>query len=393
MNFLLQGDEAKLINLKSYFQENYLSVEKTFKEKLVNQDIVLIGAAGSIGVAILPFILNALPKNLLLIDQDENRLTTLLRLVRAKEWVSPRTNMTIAAMDFGSMEARNLLSNFSKNPVILNFAAAKHVRSERNKFGIAHLIIENFLKPWQLLEDLNPIYYFGVSTDKAANPVNFMGASKALHEKLLPLSNSSSARFANVAFSQGSLLESWNYRLKWQEPIVVPEDIERYLITHEDAARLCAISISKASNTAILIPKEGIVQSFLMHEVALTYLKNKNLRPVVLNNYQEAQKFIHSTIRANKEWPVVLTKSNTAGEKKYEEFVGKGEKIESLSTQANQIFPIKVDQTILFNIRSYLTSQQFFKDDKWQVNLTDYIKEAVPTFQPIVGSEILDSRP
>ena len=393
MTFSLQSDDAKLINLDNYFREDYLSIEKTFKEKLENQDIVLLGAAGSIGVAMLPFILSALPRNLLLIDQDENRLTSLLRLVRSKEWVSPSTNLTLAAMDFGSIEARNLLSNFSKKSMVLNFAAAKHVRSERDRYGIAHLMIENFLKPWQLIEDLNPVFYFGVSTDKAANPANFMGASKALHEKLLPLSNSTSARFANVAFSQGSLLESWNHRLKWQEPIVVPEDIERFLITHEDAAHLCAISISKASKSAILIPKEGIVQSYVLRDVAVTYLKNKNLQPIVFTNYEEAQRFIQSKRSADKEWPMVLTKSNTFGEKKYEEFIGKGERIETLSTLSNQILTTKVSLQILSDISSYITNQLFFKDDEWLENIIDLIRVAVPNFQPVFGSDNLDNRP
>ena len=122
MTFSLQNDDAKMINLDNYFQEDYLSIEKTFKEKLENQDVILLGAAGSIGVAMLPFILNALPRNLLLIDQDENRLTSLLRLVRAKEWVAPTTNLTLAAMDFGSVEARSLLGNFSKHSIYRWFA-------------------------------------------------------------------------------------------------------------------------------------------------------------------------------------------------------------------------------------------------------------------------------
>jgi hypothetical protein len=341
----------------------------------------------------LPFILNALPRNLLLIDQDENRLTSLLRLVRAKEWVAPTTNLTLAAMDFGSVEARNLLGNFSKNPIVLNFAAAKHVRSERDRYGIAHLIIENFLKPWQLIEDLNPVFYFGVSTDKAANPVNFMGASKALHEKLLHFINSSSARFANVAFSQGSLLESWNYRLNWNVPLVVPSDIERFLITHEDAARLCAISISRANNSGVLIPRDGVVHSHFLRQIALDYLKAKDLRPVIFENYQEAQRFIDSTQRQEKEWPVVLTESNTSGEKKFEEFIGRGEEALPLTPLTDQIFPKIVDHDVLSRIRTCVLTQVISGDSNWRENLTRLIMDAIPSFTPKPGDETLDLRP
>ena len=393
MTFSLQNDDAKMINLDNYFQEDYLSIEKTFKEKLENQDVILLGAAGSIGVAMLPFILNALPRNLLLIDQDENRLTSLLRLVRAKEWAAPTTNLTLAAMDFGSVEARSLLSNFSKHPIVLNFAAAKHVRSERDRYGIGHLIIENFLKPWQLIEDLNPVFYFGVSTDKAANPVNFMGASKALHEKLLHFINSSSARFANVAFSQGSLLESWKYRLNWNVPLVVPSDIERFLITHEDAARLCAISISRANNSGVLIPRDGVVHSHFLRQVALDYLKAKGLRPVIFENYQEAQRFIDSTQRQEKEWPVVLTESNTSGEKKFEEFIARGEAALPLTPLTNQIIPKMVDHEALSRIRTCVLTQVISADSNWRENLTRLIMDAIPSFTPIPGDETLDLRP
>jgi FlaA1/EpsC-like NDP-sugar epimerase len=387
------GEENQLIDLKDYFEEDFQSVNNTLIGKMQNQNIILIGAAGSIGFAVLPFILSAIPRNLLLIDQDENRLTLLLRLARAKDWISASTNLTVAAMDYGSIEARHLLKTFSKEPIILNFAAAKHVRSERNTYGIAHLLRENFSKPWQLIEDLNPNYYFGISTDKAANPVNFMGASKALHEQLLFLVQSSSARFANVAFSQGSLLDSWRYRMQWNEPLVVPQDVERFLITSKDAARLCAISISKASNSAVLIPNDKVVSSMFLFDVASRYLQAKNLKPIIFEDYQKAKESLSSKNIKSNVWPLVVTNSDTPGEKKREEFLGEGELATPLTRQTSQIIPRKTKIEILQKIRHFIEKDIYDLQKSSRTDLVRFIQDAIPSFDPIYGTEILDSRP
>ena len=387
--------DSKLIGLKDYFESDYLSIKDAFREKLENQDVILIGAAGSIGYAMVPLVLDVAPKNLLLMDQDENRLTTLLRLVRAKDWVHSKTQLAIAAMDFGSVEAKSLISNFSSNPIILNFAAAKHVRSERDKYGIAHLLSENFLKPWQLIEDTNPKYYFGVSTDKAANPVNFMGVSKALHEQLLFLTNGSSARFANVAFSQGSLLDSWRYRLSWNEPLVVPQDIERFLITHEDAARLCAISIGKADKSSVVVPNSGVVESRSLAKVVLDFLVGKNLNPKIFDDYSQAKKFLEAERAETGSWPVVMTDSDTPGEKKFEEFLGDGESVLSLTFATSQIMLVRPKLLFLEEIRDYVHNG-IFEDNKnkyWHRELVSKINQAIPTFEPKSGIQILDNRP
>ena len=389
----IPSEDIQFINLKDHFEEDFQSVKNTLIGKIQNESVIIIGAAGSIGFAVLPLILSAIPRKLLLIDQDENRLTLLLRLARAKDWISASTNLTVAAMDYGSIEARHLLKTFGKKPMILNFAAAKHVRSERDAYGIAHLLRENFSKPWQLIEELNPSYYFGVSTDKAANPVNFMGASKALHEQLLFLVQSSSARFANVAFSQGSLLDSWRYRLQWNEPLVVPQDVERFLITSQDAARLCAISISKASNSAVLIPNDKVVSSMTLLDVASRYLQAKNLKPIIFKDYQKARELLSSTNINPNEWPLVLTNSDTPGEKKREEFLGEGEVATPLTLQTSQIIPRKTKIEDLHNIRQFIENDIYYRQKSSRSDLIKLIQDAISSFKPIYGNEILDSRP
>jgi FlaA1/EpsC-like NDP-sugar epimerase len=386
-------DESKTVNLIDSFQEDFLSIERAFKEKLENQDLILVGAAGSIGFAMVPLILSASPRNLLLLDQDENRLTMLLRLIRAKNWVNPLTNLTLAAMDFGSIEAKQLLRTFSSNPIVLNFAASKHVRSERDIFGITHLLMENFIKPWQLIEDLNPKYYFGVSTDKAANPVNFMGATKALHEQLLFSINSSSARFANVAFSQGSLLDSWRYRLRWKEPLVAPKEVSRYLITHADAANLCAISIAKCGDAGVLVPNVGVIKSFFLEEILMKYLMRNNLKPMVFENYYEAQQFLISVKRKENEWPIVLTTPDTSGEKLFEEFVGNGEKLSPVTNLTSQITPSKSTREQLEKIREYVLQELIYNQENNIEMVQDLICEAIPSFKHSQSNESLDGRP
>jgi FlaA1/EpsC-like NDP-sugar epimerase len=389
----LNEDESKTISLIDSFQDDFLSIESAFKEKIENQDLILIGAAGSIGFAMIPLILKASPRNLLLLDQDENRLTMLLRLIRAKNWVDPLTNLTLAAMDFGSIEAKQLLQTFSSSPIVLNFAASKHVRSERDIYGIAHLLMENFIKPWQLIEYLKPKYYFGVSTDKAANPVNFMGATKALHEQLLFSTSSSSARFANVAFSQGSLLDSWRYRLRWNEPLVAPKEVSRFLITHRDAANLCAISIAKCGETGVLVPNGGTIKSLYLEEILLKYLIYKNLKPVVFENYYEAQLFQTSIKRKVNEWSIVITTPDTSGEKLFEEFVGIGEKLSPVTNLTSQIVPVKSALEQLRKIREYVSQELIYNQANNIDTVRDLICEAIPSFKHSQSQESLDGRP
>ena len=386
-------DSNKLIRLQDYFEEDFLEVEGQFQNRLQGKDVIVIGAAGSIGFATVPFILRCSPNRVLLLDQDENRLTTLLRLIRAKDLAVKTSSLSIAAMDFGSKEAHKLLTEYSRNPVVLNFAAAKHVRSERDKYGIAHLLSENFIKPWKLLESLNPNYYFGVSTDKAANPVNFMGVSKALHEQLLFQIDSSSARFANVAFSQGSLLESWHYRLQWNEPLVAPKDIERFLISHEDAARLCAISIGVAGLASIVVPNHGVVNSHVLADVAKLFLKESKFEPIEFDSYTKAKEFLANSAGNGKRWPLVLTESDTSGEKKYEEFVGFAEETLELTTRTSMLIPTRSSQASLEEIISYLESDFLHQAENWREELISLITSAIPTFNPILSNVILDGRP
>jgi len=386
-------DSNKLIGLQDYFEEDFSEVEGQFQNRLKGKDVIVIGAAGSIGFATVPFILNCSPNRVLLLDQDENRLTTLLRLIRAKDLAVNTSNLSIAAMDFGSKEAYKLLAEYSHNPVVLNFAAAKHVRSERDKYGIEHLLSENFLKPWKLIETINPEYYFGVSTDKAANPVNFMGVSKALHEQLLFQTNSSSARFANVAFSQGSLLESWHYRLQWNEPLVAPKDIERFLITHEDAARLCAISIGAADSASVIVPNSGVVESLFLADVAEAFLKANDLEPVEFDNYVKAKKYLADRTWTGKSWPIVLTNSDTSGEKKYEEFVGLLEVPKHVTKKTSSLIPNRSTLAGLEAIKSYFERGSMMKSPNWREELISIITDVIPTFNPMFSDEILDNRP
>jgi FlaA1/EpsC-like NDP-sugar epimerase len=205
--------------------------------------------------------------------------------------------------------------------------------------------------------------------------------------------NSSSTRFANVAFSQGSLLESWQYRLDWNEPLVAPNDVKRFLISHQDAAHLCAISISIASNSGILIPRENVVESFLLHEIAMNYLKGKNLKPVVFADYHEAQRMLDSRSNESQEWPLVLTESNTEGEKKFEEFIGLGESYVPLTTHTCQVTPSTCDLEDLFNIKNFISHEIFNSNDKWRDRLVQLVSKVIPTFSPMKGDEKLDNRP
>ena len=383
---------TQLESIKTNFDLDFLEREEHFRKKVEHSSIVILGAAGSIGSSVVPLILKYSPRKLLLIDQDENRLTTLLRYIRAKSLVNTATEVQIMAADFASNYTLNAINEFAAQPTILNFAAAKHVRSERDQFGILHLLTENFLKPWKLIERTKPEFYFAVSTDKAANPVNFMGASKALHEQIITLQESASTtRFANVAFSQGSLLESWSHRIRWREPLVVPSDIERYLISHQDAAKLCAIAMTVDSEFKILVPSPNSVESKYLKDIAVEYLHTLGIRPEFYADYLEAR----SSLESNKigTWPIVVTDSETHGEKKRETFIGELESSFKFTPNTEIVVPHVSSLEDLLNIQEFVSSQTTSLSAGIEIELLHLIKRVIPNFNPLRGLGSLDTRP
>lgn len=332
--------ERKILNRPSSpYLEECLAQAGAIGERVRGRRVLAIGAAGTIGSETVKSLLRFAPASLQVVDVNENGLAELVRQLRSGEDSLIRdAEFKTLPMDFGSPIFRQFLASEKPFDVILNFAAIKHVRSEKDVFSVLHMIDTNILKQAQLLEWLGAMAwggrYFSVSTDKAANPSSFMGATKRLMEHVVFHRRAgaradferSSARFANVAFSNGSLLESFEIRLRKNQLIACPRDIKRYFVTMGESGAICTLAslLVEDGHIAIpdldpeenLVPLKGVVEHFLA---------DRAMEPVFFESESDARAFLAQADRDARRYPVLLTPPDTAGEKPYEEFIAANE--------------------------------------------------------------------
>ena len=294
-------------------------------EKIKDKNILVIGGAGSIGASYLKIILDYRPSKITIVDTNENALAELTRDLRSSNLLDYNPEYTTYPVNLLSSTFDKIFYS-NKWDVVANFSAHKHVRSEKDGISVEALIKNNIfgiIKILELCEKNLPKYFFSVSTDKAANPVNIMGASKSLMEKLiLSRKNNfrvSTARFANVAFSNGSLLDGFNFRLKKQQPLSCPSDIKRFFVTHEQSGQICLLATFLGDTGNIFFPKLDFHNDQLyFKDIALDYLKERGFDPMPMASEKDAKEF-DSQINPGK-YPIYFFKTDTSGEKKYEEF-------------------------------------------------------------------------
>jgi UDP-N-acetylglucosamine 4,6-dehydratase len=287
---------------------------------------LVLGGAGSIGQAVVREIFKRNPRKLHVVDISENNLTELVRDIRSSFGYIEGEFKTFS-LDIGSIEYDAFIKFDGQYDYVLNLSALKHVRSEEDPFTLMRMIDVNIFNTNKTIKQSakNGIKkYFCVSTDKATNPVNMMGASKRIMEMFLMRSSLSidisTARFANVAFSDGSLLHGFNQRIEKKQPIAVPSDIKRYFITPQESGELCLMSCIYGENRDIFFPKlsETIhLKSF--SDIAIKYLKDKGYEAYICKTEDEARELVKKLPEQGK-WPCLFTKSDTTGEKEFEEF-------------------------------------------------------------------------
>ena len=294
-------------------------------EKINNKNIMVIGGAGSIGTSYIKKILKYKPAKITIVDINENGLTELTRDLRSSDLLDYNPEYLSYPVNLLS-ETFDKIFNSDNWDIIANFSAHKHVRSEKDGISVEALIKNNvfgIIKILELCETNPPKYFFSVSTDKAANPVNIMGASKSLMEKLiLSKKNSfrvSTARFANVAFSNGSLLDGFNFRLRKKQPLSCPEDIKRFFVTHEQSGQICLLATFLGDSGNIYFPKLDFNKDQIyFKDIAIDFLKERGFEPKHVNSEKEAKDF---NINANpSQYPIYFFTTDTSGEKTYEEF-------------------------------------------------------------------------
>ena len=297
----------------------------SLRENINNANMLIIGGAGTIGSSYIKQILKYKPSKLTVVDINENGLTELTRDLRSSDLLDYNPEYITYPVNLLS-DTFDKVFNSDTWQVVANFSAHKHVRSEKDKISVEALIKNNVYGAIKLLKlcELNPPrYFFSVSTDKAANPVNIMGASKSLMEKLILSKKNnfrvSTARFANVAFSNGSLLDGFIYRLQKQQPLSCPSDIRRFFVTPEQSGQICLLATFLGDTGNIFFPKLDFHKDQIyFKDIALDFLKDNGFEPELVKSEKEAKDFDFDKYPTK--YPIYFFKTDTSGEKTYEEF-------------------------------------------------------------------------
>lgn len=311
---------------RALFSDDVSGNEKELKKIVSESRFLVLGGAGSIGQAVTKEIFKRSPQKLHVVDISENNMVELVRDIRSSFGYIDGDFQTFA-LDIGSVEYDAFIKADGKYDYVLNLSALKHVRSEKDPFTLMRMIEVNILNTDKTIEQsiaAGVKKFFCVSTDKAANPVNMMGASKRIMEMFLMRKSKeidiSTARFANVAFSDGSLLHGFNQRLQKQQPIVAPNDIKRYFVTPQESGELCLMSCIFGENRDIFFPKlSEALHLISFADIAVLYLKQRGYEPHLCATEDEARE-LAKTLPAQGKWPCLFTSSDTTGEKDFEEF-------------------------------------------------------------------------
>jgi len=360
---------------------------------------LVIGGAGSIGEAVTKEIFKRNPSKLHVVDISENNMVELVRDLRSSYGYIDGDFQTFA-LDIGSVEYDAFIKSDGKYDYVLNLSALKHVRSEKDAFTLMRMIDVNVFNTEKTLQqsiENGTKKYFCVSTDKAANPVNMMGASKHIMEIYLMRKSQqikiSTARFANVAFSDGSLLHGFNQRILKKQPIVAPNDIKRYFVTPKESGELCLMSCIFGENRDIFFPKlSENLHLISFADIAVKYLAEIGYEPHLCETEEEARNDVDSLI-AQKKWPCLFTTSDTTGEKDFEEFFTDNEvldmeRFENLGVIKNDA---NFDQSKLENFTSKIA--QMKADKSWsKEEIVALFQHMIPNFGHKETGKYLDSK-
>lgn len=344
----------------SLFAPDLHAQQRVLAEAVAGRRILVTGGAGSIGSATIMELLRLDPAALAVLDPSENNLVELMRSIRSQDH-QPATAVLIEPLDYGSTLAASWLASQQPFDVVLSFAALKHVRSERDAFSLLRLLEVNLLKADRFLGAVRRQGHgrrgvFFVSTDKAANPVSLMGASKRVMELLLwahaqdgapaslliggqapPLPRVSAARFANVAFSDGSLPWGFLQRLEKHQPLAAPGDVRRYLLSPREAGQLCLLAALCCPHRHVMVPLLDPVDDLVSFtDIAVATLRAFDLEPAWFEDAARARAGV-TTEQARGRYPILVTTSDTSGEKDIEEFVARGEQAREAGLAAARV--------------------------------------------------------
>ena len=385
---------------KSMFLEDIQNNQATLIKRIKNKKILVIGGAGSIGSSFIKAILPFQPCSLVVVDTNENALAELTRDLRSTKGMYVPDDYVPYPMDFATEEFQKMFRHRKGFDIVANFSAHKHVRSEKDIYSIEALLKNNILHLKKLLDMLvmyPPEEYFCVSTDKAANPVNVMGASKRIMEDVIfsysdkfPVKT---ARFANVAFSNGSLPAGFIARLQKMQPISAPSDVQRYFVSPEESGQICMLSCMLGGNREIFFPRLEKEQMMTFDKIATAFLEEHGYHVLECASAEEAIDKMAEHKEGNNWYPVHYSGSVTSGEKAYEEFYTDKEAVDlsrfaSLGVVVDKEIPDKKKLEDLLQKLVLL----FMKEEVTKDEVVTAMKEYLPNFEHIETGISLDSK-
>ena len=384
----------------SMFIHDIEANENTLKEKIHGKTVLVIGGAGSIGASFIKAILPFQPASLVVVDTNENALAELTRDLRSTKGLYMPSDYMPYPMDFASPVFEKMFRSRGGFNIVGNFSAHKHVRSEKDIYSVEALLQNNILHAKLLLDLLSefpPETYFCVSTDKAANPVNIMGASKRIMEDVIfsysdkfPVKT---ARFANVAFSNGSLPAGFIARIQKLQPLSAPCDVRRYFVSPEESGQICLLSCILGENRDIFFPKLEEAQMMTFDGIGTELLKAHGYEVLKCTSDEEAIEKAEELKNGGRLYPVHYSVSNTSGEKTFEEFVTDTEitdmnRFLSLGVITGKQIPDKGRIETLFKE----LNAEFEKQDATKEEVIRIMKEYLPKFEHIEKGKSLDSK-
>ncbi len=384
---------------KELFVDDINQHEADLLNIVANSRFLVLGAAGSIGQAVTKEIFKRNPKKLHAVDISENNMVELVRDIRSSFGYIEGDFQTFA-LDIGSIEYDAFIKADGKYDYVLNLSALKHVRSEKDPFTLMRMIDVNVFNTDKTIQqsiDHCVKKYFCVSTDKAANPVNMMGASKRIMEMFLMRRSEnisiSTARFANVAFSDGSLLHGFNQRIQKRQPIVAPKDIKRYFVTPQESGELCLMSCIFGENRDIFFPKlSESLHLTTFSDIAEKYLAQIGYEPYLCASENEARDLAAIMPQQGK-WPCLFTGSDTTGEKDFEEFFTDSETLDMKRFNNLGVIKSKAEFNAELVCEFERTITKLKADESWtKEQLVALFLKMIPDFGHKETGKYLDSK-
>lgn len=320
---------------ESFFVHDLEAHSAQIRSEIAGKKVCVIGGAGSIGSAYIKELVKFGPASLTVIDLSENGLAELTRDLRSTAGLTMPEEYRTYAISFADSIFARIFREEKGFDIVANFSAHKHVRSEKDKYAVQALLENNDIKAaglMDLLSEFPPKHFFCVSTDKAANPVNVMGASKRIMEDIIMAYKDrfkvTTARFANVAFSNGSLPDAWIQRLRRRQPLAAPKDVKRYFVSPSESGQICLMACILGKSGEIFFPRLKESQMKTFSEICDAFLVENGLVKKEFSSDASARAFAAAMPEGSREYPVVYSLSDTTGEKDFEEFYVPGEKLD-----------------------------------------------------------------